>query len=55
MRADDGVTVLDESDWNEGDIVQVMEKWRHANPIAKYCASKTLAEKGKCLPTIVYI
>ena len=46
---------FDERSWNEGSIAEVAEKGRNASPMAKYRASKTLAEKGifisSCLGT----
>ncbi|THH07730.1 hypothetical protein EW145_g3173, partial [Phellinidium pouzarii] len=38
--------MLSEKDWNEGDIVSVREKGRDATQVAKYRASKSLAEKA---------
>lgn len=35
-----------EKDWNEASIKEVNEKGREADPMTKYRASKTLAEKG---------
>lgn len=40
------VGFFDERSWNEGSIMEVAEKKRNASPMAKYRASKTLAEKG---------
>ncbi|KAI0367236.1 NAD-P-binding protein [Pilatotrama ljubarskyi] len=39
-------TVLDESSWNEEEVAQCREKGRDATPVAKYRASKTLAERA---------
>ena len=41
--------VFSEKDWNEQAIDIVKEQGKSAPPIAKYRASKTLAEKGMCL------
>ncbi|TBU27344.1 NAD(P)-binding protein [Dichomitus squalens] len=38
--------VFDESAWNEASVAEVKEKGRDASPSAKYCASKTLAERA---------
>ncbi|KAI8986796.1 NAD(P)-binding protein [Trametes punicea] len=38
--------VLDESSWNEAEVAQCREKGRDATPLAKYRASKTLAERA---------
>ena len=46
--------IQDESSWNESSIMEVQEKWREARPIAKYLASKTLAEKGTTIGVIWY-
>lgn len=45
--------VFSELDWNEKSIQEVEEHGRDASPLAKYLASKTLAEKGECLRTNV--
>ncbi|KAI0746584.1 NAD(P)-binding protein [Daedaleopsis nitida] len=37
---------LSELDWNEGHIAEVKEKGKDASAMAKYCASKTLAERA---------
>lgn len=42
--ADEGL--LDERNWNEGNIVEIREKGRNATNLAKYRASKSLAEKA---------
>lgn len=38
--------LLDEQSWNEGNIVEIREKGRGATQLAKYRASKSLAEKA---------
>ncbi|KAI0746583.1 NAD(P)-binding protein [Daedaleopsis nitida] len=38
--------VFSEADWNEGHIAEVKEKGKDASVMAKYCASKTLAERA---------
>ncbi|THH09441.1 hypothetical protein EW145_g2001 [Phellinidium pouzarii] len=38
--------VLNESSWNESSVTEVREKGRAASQWAKYCASKTLAERA---------
>lgn len=43
--------VLDESNWNESDIKEINEKGKAASQLAKYRASKSLAEKGALLPS----
>jgi nucleoside-diphosphate-sugar epimerase len=41
--------VLTEEDWNETSVQEVQEQGRHAQPMSKYRAAKTLAEKGVLL------
>ena len=38
--------VLDENVWNESSVKEIQEKGREAAQTDKYCAAKTLAEKG---------
>ena len=38
-------STFSEEDWNEDSIVEIKEKGKDASPIAKYRASKTLAER----------
>ncbi len=38
--------IFSEEDWNEASIAEVNEKGRDASTLAKYCASKTLAERA---------
>lgn len=37
--------ILNESNWNEENIVEIREKGKDASQLAKYRASKSLAEK----------
>ena len=41
--------VVDETSWNTESVNAVNEKGRDALAWDVYCASKTLAERGKCL------
>ncbi|KAK0187889.1 D-lactaldehyde dehydrogenase [Armillaria mellea] len=41
---------ISEADWNEAPVKECEEKGRDASSLAKYSASKTLAEKGTSLP-----
>ncbi|KAK0460564.1 D-lactaldehyde dehydrogenase [Desarmillaria tabescens] len=46
LRSESGTITLSEADWNEQSPKEVEEKGRDAPPIAKYRASKVLAEKA---------
>jgi hypothetical protein len=38
-----------EADWNKNAVAEVKEKGKNASNVAKYSASKTLAEQGDVL------
>ena len=47
------VTTVNENTWNNRVVEECDEKGRDASPLAKYAASKVLAEKGTIPKTIL--
>jgi hypothetical protein len=41
--------VYTETDWNEKNVTEIKEQGKDANALAKYSASKTMAERGTML------
>ena len=43
------IGVLTEANWNTEEVEDVLRNGRKASPLAKYCASKSMAEKSMYL------